>query len=135
MTRMDLPSEPEESGRAEQASAGAERLSPKSRELPDPDERGRVYEASRAHAEARAAEWPEQVSGSGRYWNEVPRLQRMWVDEALRKDFSWCFTPVIVEWERGDFADELVEVSHEQASKIIEYFREQWGPFGQSLDS
>ena len=46
-----------------------------------------------------------------------------------------CFTPVIVEWERGDFADELVELSHEQASKIIEYFREQWGPFGQSLDS
>ena len=25
-------------------------------------------------------------------------------DEALRKDFSWKFTPVIVEWERGDFA-------------------------------
>lgn len=56
-------------------------------------------------------------------------------DEALRKDFSWYFTPVIVEWERGDFADELVEVSHEQASTIIEYFREQWGPFGQPLDS
>jgi hypothetical protein len=55
-------------------------------------------------------------------------------DEALRKDFSWFFTPVIVEWERGDFADELVEVSHEQASKIIEYFRERWGPFGQPLD-
>ena len=49
---MDLPSEPEESGRPEQASAGVERLSPKSRELPDPDERGRVYEATRAHAEA-----------------------------------------------------------------------------------
>ena len=30
---------------------------------------------------------------------------------------------------------ELVEVSHEQASKIIEYFRERWGPFGQPLDS
>ena len=56
-------------------------------------------------------------------------------DEALRKDFSCYFTPVIVEWERGDFADELVEVSHEQASKIIEYFRERWGPFGQPLDS
>jgi hypothetical protein len=56
-------------------------------------------------------------------------------DEALRKDFSWKFTPVIVEWERGDFADELVEVGHEQASKIIEYFRERWGPFGQPLGS
>jgi hypothetical protein len=56
-------------------------------------------------------------------------------DEGLRKDFSWTFTPVIVEWERGDFADELVEVSHEQASKIIEYFRERWGAHGQPLDT
>jgi hypothetical protein len=45
-------------------------------------------------------------------------------DEALRGDFSWKFTPVIAEWERGDFDDELVEVGHEQASKIIERFRE-----------
>jgi hypothetical protein len=42
---------------------------------------------------------------------------------------------VIVEWERGDFDDELVGVSHKQASKIIEYFRHQWGPSGQPLDS
>jgi hypothetical protein len=56
-------------------------------------------------------------------------------DEGLRKDLSWKFTPAIVEWEHGDFTYELVEVSHEQASKIIEYFREKWGPFGQPLDS
>jgi hypothetical protein len=51
-------------------------------------------------------------------------------DEALRDDFSWKFTPVIAEWERGDFDDELVEVSHEQASKIIDYFRQKWGSQG-----
>ena len=56
-------------------------------------------------------------------------------DEALRSDFSWKFTPVITEWERGDFDDELVVVSHEQADKIIRYFRERWGPYGQPLDS
>ena len=56
-------------------------------------------------------------------------------DEGLRKDFSWDFTPLIVEWERGDFGQELVEVSHEQASKIIEYFRSRWGAHGQPLDS
>ena len=56
-------------------------------------------------------------------------------DEGLRRDFSWDFTPIIVEWERGDFGQELVEVSHEQASKIIEYFRSRWGPYGQPLDS
>ena len=56
-------------------------------------------------------------------------------DEGLRKDFSWAYTPAIVEWERGDLGPELVEVSHEQASKIIEYFRQKWGPHGQPLDS
>jgi hypothetical protein len=56
-------------------------------------------------------------------------------DEALRKDFSWKFTPLIAEWEHGDLEDELVEVSHEQAEKIIGYFRERWGPYGQPLDS
>ena len=55
-------------------------------------------------------------------------------DEALRKDFSWNFTPLIVEWEHGDLEDELIEVGHEQAEKIIGYFREQWGPYGQPLD-
>lgn len=55
-------------------------------------------------------------------------------DEGLRKDFSWAFTPAIVEWEHGDLGQELVEVSHEQAEKIFEYFRERWGPYGQPLD-
>jgi hypothetical protein len=56
-------------------------------------------------------------------------------DEGLRKDFSWDFSPAIVEWEHGDLDDELVEVSHEQASKIINYFRSRWGPYGQPVDS
>ena len=56
------------------------------------------------------------------------RLETDWgfTDEALGDDFSWSFTPVIVEWERGDFADELVEIGHEQADKIIQHFREHW---------
>ncbi len=48
-------------------------------------------------------------------------------EEALQEDFSWKFTPVIVEWEHGDFDDELVEVSHEQADKIVQHFRREWG--------
>ena len=50
-------------------------------------------------------------------------------DEALRDDFSWKFTSVIIEWKHGDFDDELVEVSHEDAEKIIQYFRAQWGGY------
>ncbi|HLH59279.1 MAG TPA: hypothetical protein VKV33_09020 [Streptosporangiaceae bacterium] len=57
------------------------------------------------------------------------------IDEGLREDFSWDSTPLIVEWERGDFEDDLVEVTHEQASRIIEYFRERWGPHGQPVNS
>jgi hypothetical protein len=56
-------------------------------------------------------------------------------DEGLRKDFSWVFSPAIAEWEHGSFYDELVEVNHAQASKIIEYFRSRWGPFGQPVNS
>jgi hypothetical protein len=47
-------------------------------------------------------------------------------DEALRKDFSWKFTPLIVEWERGDLGEELIEVSHHKAEEIIQYFRGRW---------
>lgn len=47
-------------------------------------------------------------------------------DEGLRRDFSWGFTAIIVEWERGDFSYELVEVSHTQADKIIDYLRKDW---------
>jgi hypothetical protein len=56
-------------------------------------------------------------------------------DEGLRQDFSWDFTPLIVEWEHGSFPYELVEVSHEQAGGIIKHFREKWGAFGQAADS
>jgi hypothetical protein len=54
-------------------------------------------------------------------------------DEALQQDFSWTFTPLIVEWEHGDLEDELVELSHAQAQKVIQYFRDHWG--GQPQDS
>jgi hypothetical protein len=56
-------------------------------------------------------------------------------DEGLRQDFSWSFTPIIVEWKHGDFAYDLVEVSHGQASKIIEHFRQKRGTSGQPFDS
>jgi len=56
-------------------------------------------------------------------------------DESLRRDFSWGFTPAIVEWEHGSYDEDLVKVSHEQASKIIEYFRERWGASEKQPDS
>ena len=55
-------------------------------------------------------------------------------DEGMRRDFSWASSPAIVEWERAGLGPGLVPVSHGQASKIIDYFRTQWGPYGEPLD-
>jgi hypothetical protein len=47
-------------------------------------------------------------------------------DEGLRvnADLSWRRSSTLVEWEHGNGEVELVEVSHAQASKIVQYFRE-----------
>lgn len=44
-------------------------------------------------------------------------------DEGLNDDLSWSFTPLIVQWEHGSYENELIKVSHEQASRIVEYFK------------
>lgn len=54
MGSLDLPDQPDEPGPAERArDAAADR--PRIREMPDPDERGRVYEAMRALVSAETA--------------------------------------------------------------------------------
>jgi hypothetical protein len=82
---LDLPDQPDEPSRAEHADAS--RLAPKPRELPDPEERGRYYEAMQAHVSAEAAEEAEQGSQSGQspdvagqrgYRDEVPRFREVW---------------------------------------------------------
>jgi hypothetical protein len=69
---LDLPSEPEEPGRADHVrDRGADR--PKAREVPDPDERGRAYEATRAHVSAEAADEARPVRpAEGSYWHQAP---------------------------------------------------------------
>jgi len=85
---LDLPSEPEEPGRAERpAEGGTDRG--RVRETPDPDERGRVYEAMRAHVSVDtggAAEPARRPDGADRrsYWDEVPRFLDMWADHEKR---------------------------------------------------
>jgi len=81
---LDLPDEPDKPMRAMQADTGrADRDSQGSHELPDPDERGRAYEAARTHvsAETSAEASPGRQSDAGdkgSYWNEVPRFRAMW---------------------------------------------------------
>jgi hypothetical protein len=48
-------------------------------------------------------------------------------DEALDRGMNWQFTPLIVEWERAESADDLVEISADEAERIIEGFRVKWG--------
>jgi len=72
---VDLPDQPDETGRAERArDFGAAR--PQMREMPDPDERSRAYEAARAHVSADATD--------GSYWHEVPKFTQMWADHERR---------------------------------------------------
>ena len=51
-------------------------------------------------------------------------------DEALGRSLSWQFTPLIVEWERAESTDDLVEVSEAAAERIIERLRERWSALG-----
>ena len=47
-------------------------------------------------------------------------------DEALTRDLSWQFTPLIVEWERAESSDDLIEIPEDEANRIIERFRARW---------
>jgi len=53
----------------------------------------------------------------------------------LTKTSTRQFTTALSTWSHRAYDEKLVEVSHEQAEKIIRYFRERWGPHGQPLDS
>jgi hypothetical protein len=80
---LDLPDQPDEWRPAEQADVGdSDRPAPKPRELPDPDERGRAYEAARAAVSGEMAgeDSPDRrpdSDGQRSYRDEVPRLLEM----------------------------------------------------------
>jgi hypothetical protein len=44
-------------------------------------------------------------------------------DEALYKDMGWHWTSMLVEHENGCSDEDLVEVSHAQARKIVQHLR------------
>jgi hypothetical protein len=85
---LDLPEEPDEPRRVEHADdASQDRPKPDPREMPDPDERGRAYEATQAYVSAETGEPAERrCEGAGRpaYRDEVPKFLDMWTDHARR---------------------------------------------------
>jgi len=48
-------------------------------------------------------------------------------DEALHRDLTWRFSPTIVEWERAESSGDLVEVSEDEAERIIQRFQAMYG--------
>ncbi len=55
------------------------------------------------------------------------RTQSIERSESLARDLSWTFTDAIYQLERGEnFGPELVEISEDEASALIERFREKW---------
>jgi hypothetical protein len=48
------------------------------------------------------------------------------VDESLQRDLSWKPTSAVIQWEYGNSAGELVEISEAEAGRLIEGFRQKW---------
>ena len=48
-------------------------------------------------------------------------------DEALNRGLEWEFTPLVAAWKRAESTDDLVEISEEEANRIVERFRARWG--------
>jgi hypothetical protein len=85
---LDLPDEPDKPGQAEQANGGGQDQSmPGRRELPDPDERGRAYEATRAYFSDQAALRAEDRRDghcTSAYRDEVSGFFKEWTDHLRR---------------------------------------------------
>ncbi len=82
---LDLPDQPDEPRRVERADE--DRLKPEPRQMPDPDERGRYYEAMHAHVSAKTAEEAspgQRPDGTDQrsYRDEVPRFVGLRTDQA-----------------------------------------------------
>jgi hypothetical protein len=52
------------------------------------------------------------------------------LDEALRSDMTWQRDAAIIEWEYGNLAGKLVEITEAEAQALVERFREKWGREG-----
>jgi hypothetical protein len=51
-------------------------------------------------------------------------------DEAFSRDLTWVHNPGLAGWERGDLTTTYVEVSEDEAERIIERFRAKWASEG-----
>jgi hypothetical protein len=116
---LDLPDQPDEPSRVERADT--DRQTPKSRELPDPDERSRYYEAMRALVSAETTEAADQGPESGQppdipgqrdYRDDVPRFLDMWVDHQRRwPNAHGPATDRSADWERqAETADAIAHM-------------------------
>jgi hypothetical protein len=47
-------------------------------------------------------------------------------DEALGRNFAWIHNPGLAGWERGDLTTTYVEISADEADRIVEGFRAKW---------
>jgi hypothetical protein len=76
------------------------------------------------------------IIGSGRTLSNPSGLARCRftragrVDESLQRDLSWRPTSSITQWEYGNLSGELAAISDDEASDLIERFREKWSQEG-----
>lgn len=48
------------------------------------------------------------------------------IDEALQRDLSWRWTPGLMRSEQGEIGTDFVEISEDEAMRLIERFRTKW---------
>lgn len=77
------------------------------------------------------------IVGRGRTPDDPSGLARRrhlgegYIDESLRRDLSWRHTTAVAEWQRGEeLGRDLIEISQEEADRLVERFRERWARSG-----
>jgi hypothetical protein len=112
------------------------------REIPDTIRytfclRPEIYTAGYYDIMRRLEDCGYEMFYSKNWWTnpEYKGINTRWVTPEGQRFEVQFHTPSIIDWEHGSYDEELVEVSHEQAEKIIRYFRDRWGPSSQPPDS
>jgi hypothetical protein len=80
-------------------------------------------ERTKYYAMLLAGDTPDEPSGVAR--RRVPENGSVH-DEAFKRNLSWDHTPLIAAAERGDMTFEFVEISADEAERIIERFKAKW---------
>jgi hypothetical protein len=56
------------------------------------------------------------------------------IDETFQRDLQWHESRVISAWRHGEASEELIEITEEEAKRVMERFRKLFGGQDQQLE-